>query len=284
MIKSITSLFILIEIQFIRQLFRLVLFLMLITDVVVFAQPLTIPFVAGEKVTYDVYYNWHFVWVEAGKVSFEVETREFEKKQQFYFKSEGRSLLTYDWIYKVREKFISVADAKTLVPVNFSRDSHEGEYFAKETIDFDYKKSKIYCQTENSNKPLLTKTLDLNGFVLDVQTAVYYARTLDFKVMYVGQQIPFRMILDGEVYDLHGKYLGIENIENYDGKIYRCHKFSALLVSGTIFSGGEDLFVWFTDDKNKIPILVEAKILVGSVKAVFTGAKNLAFPCTSLVN
>jgi hypothetical protein len=54
-------------------------------------------------------------------------------------------------------------------------------------------------------------------------------------------------------------------------------------VSGTIFSGGEDLFVWITDDRNKIPILVEAKILVGSVKAVFAGSKNLAFPVTSLV-
>jgi hypothetical protein len=247
------------------------------------SQNLEIPFIAGEKITYDVYYNWHFVWVEAGKVSFEVETREFEKKQQFHFKSEGRSLLTYDWIYKVREKFSSVADAKTLAPVNFFRDSHEGEYFAKETIDFDYKNSKIYCQTEKSDNPKSLKTLDLTGFVLDVQTAVYYARTLDFTGMYVGQQIPFRMIIDGEVYDLYGKYLGIETIENYDGKFYRCHKFSALLVSGTIFSGGEDLFVWFTDDKNKIPILVEAKILVGSVKAVFTGAKNLAFPITSLV-
>jgi hypothetical protein len=242
-----------------------------------------IPFAAGEKVTYDVYYNWHFVWVEAGKVTFEVEKEKINERPVFRFKSEGRSLTAYDWIYKVRESFESTAEAKTLTPITFERNSQEGEYFAKEKIWFDYNNSKIITETENSSKAFTRRTLDLNGFVLDVQTAVYYARTLDYAVMHVGQQIPFRMIIDGEVYDLYGKYLGIEVIENYDGKIYRCHKFSALLVKGTIFSGGEDLFVWITDDKNKIPILVEAKILVGSVKAVFTGAKNLSFPSTALV-
>ena len=247
------------------------------------SQNLEIPFIAGEKITYDVYYNWHFVWVEAGKVSFEVEKEKINEKPVFHFKSEGRSIIAYDWIYKVREQFESVADAKTLVPLSYSRQSFEGDYYAKEIVEFDYPNSKIHTKTENSNKPLSSQTLDLNGFVLDVQSAVYYARTLDYSGMFVGEKIPFRMVIDGEVCDLYGKYLGIETIENYDGSIYRCHKFAALLVPGTIFSGGEDLFVWITDDRNKIPILVEAKILVGSVKAVFTGAKNLAFPITSLV-
>jgi len=248
------------------------------------SQNLSIPFVSGEKVSYDVFYNWHFVWVKAGKVEFNVKKEVFEGRPVFHFTSNGRSVTTYDWIYKVREQFESIADSKTLAPLSYSRNSHEGDYFAREKINFDYKNLIINTETENSNKPLTLSTLDLKGFVLDVQTAVYYARTLDFSGMYVGEKIPFRMIIDGEIFDLYGKFLGVEIIENYDGQFYRCHKFSALLVKGTIFSGGENLFVWFTDDKNKIPILVEARILVGSVKAVFTGAKNLAFPLTSLVN
>ena len=56
-----------------------------------------------------------------------------------------------------------------------------------------------------------------------------------------------------------------------------------MLVEGTIFKGGEDLFVWVTDDMNKIPILVEAKILVGSVKAVLSGMEGLKYPVTSRI-
>ena len=41
-----------------------------------------------------------------------------------------------------------------------------------------------------------------------------------------------------------------------------------MLVKGTIFKGGEDLLVWVTDDNKRVPVLVEAKILVGSVKAI----------------
>ena len=52
---------------------------------------------------------------------------------------------------------------------------------------------------------------------------------------------------------------------------------SALLVEGTIFTGGEDLVVWVTDDQNKIPIMAEAKILIGSVKAYLMGYEGLKY-------
>ncbi|NJK87753.1 MAG: DUF3108 domain-containing protein [Bacteroidales bacterium] len=71
------------------------------------------------------------------------------------------------------------------------------------------------------------------------------------------------------------RYLGKETIETKEGIKYNCIKFSSLLVEGTIFKGGEDLIVWVTDDKNRVPVLVQAKILVGSVKAYLTGTEGL---------
>lgn len=38
------------------------------------------------------------------------------------------------------------------------------------------------------------------------------------------------------------------------------------------------MFVWVTDDANRIPVLVESKILVGSVKAYLSGTKGLRHP------
>ncbi|MBL7138207.1 MAG: DUF3108 domain-containing protein, partial [Bacteroidales bacterium] len=37
-------------------------------------------------------------------------------------------------------------------------------------------------------------------------------------------------------------------------------------------------FVWVSDDLNKVPIYIEAKILVGSVKAYIKEAKGLKQP------
>ena len=91
------------------------------------------------------------------------------------------------------------------------------------------------------------------------------------------------MVVDGEIHDIYIRYLGKETIKNRDGRTFKCLKFSPLLVEGTIFESGEDMTVWVTDDANRIPIIVEAKILIGSVKAVFVDAINTRHPITAEV-
>ena len=91
------------------------------------------------------------------------------------------------------------------------------------------------------------------------------------------------MSIDDEVFDLFLRYKGKERLKTRDGTVFNTIRFSALLVEGTIFKGGEDLEVWVTDDNNRVPVLVEAKILVGSVKGVLTGMEGLKHPVTSIV-
>ena len=86
-----------------------------------------------------------------------------------------------------------------------------------------------------------------------------------------------------EIHDIYIRYLGKERIKNRDGRKFDCLKFKPLLVEGTIFESGEDMTVWVTDDQNRVPIIVEAKILIGSVKAVFVDAKGLRSPMTAEV-
>jgi hypothetical protein len=47
------------------------------------------------------------------------------------------------------------------------------------------------------------------------------------------------------------------------------------LVDGTIFKGGEDMTVWVSNDRNRIPILVEANVLVGAVKVYLKSAVGI---------
>jgi hypothetical protein len=72
-------------------------------------------------------------------------------------------------------------------------------------------------------------------------------------------------------------------VENNDGKKYNCIRLSAKMVGGTIFKGDEDVLVWITDDDNHIPIYIEAKILVGTVKAYLHETKGLRNPLKALV-
>jgi hypothetical protein len=48
-----------------------------------------------------------------------------------------------------------------------------------------------------------------------------------------------------------------------------------------VFKEEEDMTVWVTDDKNRIVVRAEAKILVGSIKMDLNGFSGLANPLTS---
>jgi len=107
----------------------------------------------------------------------------------------------------------------------------------------------------------------LDKRIYDVLSAIYWCRSIDFSKLKKGDRVPLTMAIDDGVYDLFIRYLGTEKIEHRNGEIFDTYKFSVMLVEGTIFKGGEDMVVWVSRDDKKVPILVEAKILIGSVKA-----------------
>ncbi|RLD73766.1 MAG: DUF3108 domain-containing protein [Bacteroidetes bacterium] len=235
-------------------------------------------FKAGEELYYDVVYNWSFIWIEAGKVNFKAKKEYLGNKKVFHFSGTGVSLTKYDWFFKVRDYYHSWANISDLKPIKYTRSTSEGKQTTDNKYHFDYKKNKIYTDSKNSNKNRKLDTLKLSSCLFDIMTAVYYVRTLDLAKYKVNEKIPLKMIVDNEIYNLHGRYLGKETLKTRDKKTYKTLKFSIMLVEGTMFKGGEDLMVWISDDNSRVPLLVEAKILVGSVKASFDYAKNLKYP------
>jgi hypothetical protein len=80
--------------------------------------------------------------------------------------------------------------------------------------------------------------------------------------------------IDDTVYQSMVLYQGIEDIKIKDGK-FRCMRIVPMMISGGIFNEDYPGTVWVSDDKNRIPILVEGKILVGKVKMELIGYENV---------
>jgi len=241
-------------------------------------------FQSGEKVSYNVYYKLGFLWFNAAEVSFSVKTKMYNNKKVFHFDSYGQTLSNYDWIYKVRDHFQSYSDSVMLSPLFFSRVTSEGSYKVNEQYIFDSEKKKIYSSIETSNKPKITDTLKMQACTFDVLTAIYACRNTNITKLVVNDTIPIIMLVENKTYNLYLRYLGVENIKLNNDKLFRCRKFSILMIEGTIFSGGEDVNIWISDDKAKVPMRVEAHILVGSIIAevdIFEGNK---WPLNSQIN
>ena len=240
-------------------------------------------FSEGEAISYEISYNWGPIWVNAGVVTFSVAGEKFLGKDSWHFKSTGTTFSSYDLLFKVRDYYDSWINPETFYTYEFRRYIYEGGYSLVNTLRFDNLNSKVYSSTKSNNNPVHFDTLKTNLCSFDMLSAVYYTRTLDFSNLQPETKIPVSVIIDDNVYPIYIRALAKEIVTNQDGSKYRCVKFSVKMVQGTIFRGDEDVLVWVTDDENKIPVYIEAKILVGTIKAYLKDCKGLRNPATSLI-
>ena len=229
-------------------------------------------FRAGEQLTFTVFYNVAGVFVNAGTATFTNTLERLGGKMVYHIVGDGATNPSYDWIYKVRDRYETYIDTTTLQPLKFIRNVNEGGYKKYENITFN----------RTANTAVTTNgVFKVPGCVQDVLSSIYYARNVDFNKYKPGDRIPFTMFLDNEVYNMYIRYLGKEDVKTKYGK-FRAIKFKPLLIKGTIFEGGEKMTVWVSDDANKIPLRIESPIVVGSVKVDMMSYKNLRYPLTSL--
>ena len=237
----------------------------------------------GEQISYIASYNWGPVWVDAGLVTFSATKEQFHGKPAWHFKSTGRSFTSYDVLFKVRDYYDSWVDPETFRSLDFRRYIYEGGYTLLNTLFFDYTGQQVISNTKSNNNPQRTDTLRMQNCMFDMLSAVYYTRTIDFSDLHPNEKRKVTVLIDDDYYDIFIRPIGKETVESTDGKRYRCIKFAAKMVQGTIFKGNEDVLVWVTDDANRIPVYIEAKIIVGTVKAYLKDTKGLKNPVTSLV-
>ena len=80
--------------------------------------------------------------------------------------------------------------------------------------------------------------------------------------------------MDEEIYPMQIKYLRNELVKTKWGKI-NCMLFVPQLQIGRIFKNEEEMKIWISDDENKLMVKVEAKIIVGAIKAELSSFEGL---------
>jgi hypothetical protein len=230
-------------------------------------------FLPGEILTYEVAYNWGVIWVDAGFAVFKANLGDYQGRKVYHFSGVGRTHDRYDWIFKVRDFYESYADTITLRPYKFFRDSREGSEHIIEDCRFSYKSGKAYSSIKKGKKTQIDSAA-INPCTIDVMTAIYYARCIDFSKYKPNDTIPIELFLENKNYPVYIRYLGKEEKEIQGWGKFKCIKFRPLLIEGTIFKGGEDMVVWVSD---------ETPILVGKIKVRITAMKGLRYPLTSLI-
>ena len=224
-------------------------------------------FKAGEKLTYRMHYGF----VDAGEAVLEVKNTDKKVKGRslLHVVGTGRTLGSFNWVFKVKDRYESYIDSEGVFPWMFIRRVDEGGF----KINQDY----IFKQNENKVKTQDKKEFKVTEGIQDMLSSFYYTRTLDFSKAKMNDEYAMDMFIDNEVFPFKVKYLGIETIKTRKGK-FECIKLRPLMMKGRVWESEDSMTIWITNDNNKIPVLLKTDIAVGSVKATLTKWEGLVTP------
>ncbi len=241
-------------------------------------------FRVGEEVTYIMSYTWFFIWTDVGEATFTVKSDKMLGKDALHLHSLGVSYPFYDWFFKVRDVYESWVDPVSLKPIYFNRDINEGGYTKENEFTFDWENNLVNARIRRKGGENRFYEIPIKPCTFDVVTAIYVARNLDFSKSSPGDSYPISVILDREIYNVKYTFLEKEEKRIRGAGNFKTLKFRVELIAGDVFREGQYLYVWVTDDANKLPIYVESPIRVGSVRARIASWQGLRHPLSSKVD
>ena len=228
----------------------------------------------GEHIVYKIYYNWNFVWVSAGEVDFKIT----EKEDVYLVEATGKTYKSYDIFFKVRDYYKTIIDKETLLPIEFERTIQEGGYRFYNKIEFNQKEKTAISYTGRTREDVKAKIYPLDNCMHDVLSTVYFLRNLSFSTLKSEGKVPVEMFMDDEVYPIQITYLGEEEKDIKGLGNIETIKISPALIAGMVFSEDSQMDVWVSNDDNKVPLVIESPISVGSIQAILKEHNGLKYP------
>ncbi|NWF87886.1 MAG: DUF3108 domain-containing protein [Ignavibacteriaceae bacterium] len=228
-------------------------------------------FKTGEKLTFDVKYGF----VTAGIATFYIpKIKRISGRDAFHITFEVNTVPSFDWIFKVRDRYETYLDTEGLFPWRFEQHIREGSYSRDFSAFFDQRKGK--AKTSEGE-------YDIPKYVNDIVSAFYLARTFDYSKLKVDDRIHLKNFYKNKVYDLDIRYHGKETVEVTAGK-FDCIIVEPLVQEGGLFKSEGSILVWMTDDALKMPVKVKTKVIIGAIDGELTAYEGLAGKPTSKKN
>ncbi len=227
-------------------------------------------FQRGEKISYRVFYDSYVTGnVNAGFASLEIrpENEVIAGRNTMNVVGIGRTRGAFNFFFRVVNRYETYLDEEAIVPLLFIRRINEGGYKKSQDV--------VFNQFENiavSN----TATVPVIPNVQDIISAFYYLRTYDYDDAEVGDIYDVSFFLDDTVYVSRVVFDGREEVNTRIGT-FRTLRFKPQVLAGDVFSQPYPMTLWISDDKNKIPVMIQSGIIVGSIKMElvdFSGLKN----------
>ncbi|MBG8552856.1 DUF3108 domain-containing protein [Hymenobacter sp. BT594] len=225
-----------------------------------------------------MYYKVHYGLVNAADATIELsdELHRVNERPCYRATVTGRTTGSFDFFLRVRDTWRSYIDTTSILPQKFFRNIEEGNYRKKETVDFDHERDVAVVETRKRDREPRHGTYKVPDNIQDLVSGFYFLRTINYDQRRIGEIIRVKGFFDDEVFDMDVIYRGRETVSTKVGSI-RAIKLVPRMPKNKLFSGENAVTVYLSDDRNKIPVLIQAELFVGAVKVdmyKYQGLKN----------
>jgi hypothetical protein len=231
-------------------------------------EPVYLP---GEQIKYRVHYGF----INAGVAYMRLTDKFFWVNNKICYRAEiiGNSTGAFDRIIRIRDVWGSYFDSVTFQPQKSFRSIQENRYRRREETYFDYVKNVARLNIENGKQ----EDIPIRPDVQDMVSGYYYLRLLNYDGLKVQDTLKMTGVFENKTYPFQILYLGKEKIKTKFGKA-NTFVISPIMPENNLFKGKNPIRMWISDDKNRIPLKIEAELMLGSVELDITEFSRLKFP------
>jgi len=226
----------------------------------------------NETLTYDVIYKWGFINKVAGYATMSLSDEGNNYKATVFAENAPWA----NSIYMLRDTLYSTFTKDGLYPVEYTYIAHEAGKYKKDVLKFMHTGNTFTADIQrykrSSSKEPLAKSanhLEAQGMTVDMLSAFFYLRSLDFPNMKKGQSVTVNIFSGSKKEKLKLTYLGMKKI-SLNNK-----KYDTFYINFTFTRKGKEssdpISGWISTSPQRIPLKVEGSLAVGKVRAIYTG-------------
>ena len=239
-------------------------------------------FKSGEFLTYNLYYNWKFVWVKAGNASMSIIQSTRNGKPAYRGSLVTRGNHKVDDFFVLRDTLLCYSGTD-LAPMYFRKGAREGKRYTVDEVFYSYSGGKCHLRQHRlqSDGKHVWKKASYDDCVFDMMNIFLRARSFDPANWKKGYIVNFP-IADGKTRTpARIKFAGKVTVKADNGVKYRCLRLAYEELEDGKFKKIVDFYV--TDDANHVPVRLDMFLKFGSAKAFLLGMKGVKNPVTSIV-
>ncbi len=239
-------------------------------------------FKGGEFLSYNLYYNWKFIWVKAGSASFSTVTTKYKGYDAYRASLITRGNKKVDEMFVLRDTLLCYATTK-LAPLYFRKGAREGKRYTVDEVFYSYVdgQTQIRQHRQRNDGQHEWRENAYQECVYDMMNIFLRARNFSAKGWKKGHTISIPIADGNGMTTAQLRYRGTCTVKADNGVKYRCLQLSYMELEKGKYK--EIVRFYVSDDQNHVPIRLDLFLRFGSAKAFLNSMKEVRSPMQSVV-